>query len=90
MKQIKNAISAPLAKLINSSFDNGVFTNTLKIAKVIPIFKRESRVVCNSYRPIPLLSNIGKIIEKLMHNHNVPTDFWKYKIAFILLNLVSD
>ena len=35
--------------------------------KVIPIFKSESRVACNNYRPISLLSNIGKIIEKLMH-----------------------
>ena len=58
---------APLAKLINRSFHNGVFPNILKIAEVIPIFKSESRVACNNYRPIFLLSNIGKIIEKLMH-----------------------
>ena len=67
MKQTKDVISAPLAKLINKSFHNGVFPNILKIAKVIPIFKSESRVACNNYRPISLLSNIGKIIEKLMH-----------------------
>ena len=42
MKQIKNVISAPLAKLINKSFHNGVFPNILEIAKVIPIFKSES------------------------------------------------
>ena len=67
MKQIKDVISAPLAKLINRSFHNGVFPNILKIAEVIPIFKSESRVACNNYRSISLLSNIGKIIEKLMH-----------------------
>ena len=67
MKQIKDVISAPLAKLTNRSFHNGVFPNILKIAKVIPIFKSKSRVACNSYRPISLLSNIEKIIEKLMH-----------------------
>ena len=43
MKQIKDVISAPLAKLINRSFHNGVFPNILKIAKVIPISKSESR-----------------------------------------------
>ena len=63
MKQIKYIISAPLAKLINKSFHDGVFPNILKIAKVIPIFKSDSRVACNNYRPISLLSNIGKIIE---------------------------
>ena len=39
MKQIKDVISAPLAKLMNRSSHNSVFPNILKIAKVIPIFK---------------------------------------------------
>ena len=69
MKQIKDVISATLAKLLNRSFHNGVFPNTLKIAKLIPIFKSEPRVACNNYRPISLPSNIGKIIERLMHKH---------------------
>ena len=38
-----------------------------KIAKVVLIFKSEARLLCNNYRPISLLSNIGKIIEKLIH-----------------------
>ena len=67
MKQIKDLILTLLAKLIIRSFHNGVFPNILKISEVIPIFKIESRVACNYYRPISLLSNIGKIIEKLMH-----------------------
>ena len=66
MKQIKYIISVLLVKLIRS-FHNGVFPNILKIAKVIPIFKNESRAVCNKYRPISILSNIGNIIEKLKH-----------------------
>ena len=37
------------------------------MAKVVPIFKSETRLLCNNYRPISLLSNIGKIIEKLIH-----------------------
>ena len=69
MKQIKDVISATLVKLTNRSFHNGAFPNILKIAKVIPIFKSESRVTCNNYRPFSLLFNIGKIIEKLMHKH---------------------
>ena len=38
-----------------------------KIAKVVPIFKSEAGLLSNNYRPISLLSNIGKIIEKLIH-----------------------
>ena len=67
MKQIKDVISAPLAKLTSRSFHNGIFPKILKIAKVIPIFKSESRVARNNYRPISFLSNIEKIIEKLMY-----------------------
>ena len=67
MKQIKDVISPPLAKLMNRSFHEGVFPNILKIAKVMSIFKSESKVACNSYRLVSLLSNIGKVLEKLMH-----------------------
>ena len=36
--------------------------------QVIPILKTESRLPCNNYRPISLLSNINKIIDKIMHH----------------------
>ena len=48
MKQIKDVMSAPLAKLVHRSFHSVVFPDILKIAKVITIFKSESRVVCNN------------------------------------------
>ena len=67
MKQSNDIIVSPLAELINKSFQSGIFPDIFKIAKVIPIFKSESRVLCNNYRPISLLSNISKLIEKLMH-----------------------
>ena len=40
----------------------------LKVAEVIPIDKKNSKLECSNYRPISLLSNIDKILEKLMHN----------------------
>ena len=49
------------------SFSTGQFPSVLKIAKVIPIHKKQSRVDYTNYRPISLLSNIEKIIEKLMY-----------------------
>ena len=67
LKIIKKSISTPLSTLINNSFANGTLPNVCKIAKVAPVFKNESRLLCNNYKPISLLSNVGKIIEKLMH-----------------------
>ena len=48
------------------SFTIGRFPSGLKIAKVISIHKKQSKVDYTNYRPISLLSNIEKIIEKLM------------------------
>ena len=38
-----------------------------KIAKVVTVFKIETYLLCNNYRPISLFFNTGKIIEKLIH-----------------------
>ena len=68
LKLIIPSISLPLSKIINLSFSTGVYIEKLKIAKVIPIFKEKgSELDHTNYRPISILSNINKIIEKLMH-----------------------
>ena len=65
---IKLNIAKPLAEIINLSFETGIYIDVLKISKVAPIFKEKGSELehCN-YRPISLLSNINKIIEKIMH-----------------------
>ena len=39
----------------------------MKISKTIPIFKKGSRLLVSNYRPISLLSNLNKILEKIIH-----------------------
>ena len=67
LKLIKHDISPILAELCNLSFSTGIFPEVLKIAKVIPIYKKKSKLKCENYRPISLLSNIDKILEKIMY-----------------------
>ena len=38
-----------------------------KTAKVVPVFKKDSELDYSNYCPISLLSNIEKILEKLMY-----------------------
>ena len=45
----------------------GVFPSVLKTAKVVPIFKKDSELDYSNDRPIYLLSNTEKILEKLMY-----------------------
>ena len=49
------------------SFEEGVFPTAMKIAKVIPIYKGKSNELITNYRPISLLSNVSKVLEKVMH-----------------------
>ena len=67
LKLLKNDISQQLSDIFNMSFSTGQFPSVLKIAKVIPIHKKQSKVDYTNYRPISLLSNIENIIEKLMY-----------------------
>ena len=52
--------------LYNLSFSSGIHPERLRISKTIPIFKKGSRLNACNYRPISLLSNLNKILEKLM------------------------
>ena len=67
LKQINKEVSVVLSKLFNLSFANGVFPDILKYSSVLPLFKKGSKLLCGNYRPISLLSNISKLLEKLMY-----------------------
>ena len=64
---LKNEISKQLADLFNLSFMTVVFSSVLENAKVVPVFKKDSKLDYSNYRPISLLPNIEKILEKLMY-----------------------
>ena len=69
LKLLNKDISDQLAILFNQSFSSGIFPSILKTSKIIPIYKKKgSKLECSNYRPISLLSNIDKILERLMYN----------------------
>ena len=63
-----NDISEQLADMFNLSFKTATFSTLLKTAEVISIHKKDSKLNLTNYRPISLLSNLEKILEKLMHS----------------------
>ena len=66
---IKLNIAESLSRLINLSFENAIYFQNLEISKVIPFYKdKGSNLDSSNYCPISLLSNINKIVEKLMYN----------------------
>ena len=50
------------------SFYTGVFPTIPKVAKVVPVYKKDSKLDFSNYGSISLLSIIEEILEKLMYN----------------------
>ena len=68
LKIYKQFLSYWLSKLVNLSFEVGEFPDILKVAKITPIHKKESKLDFLNYRPISLLSVFSKIYEKLIYS----------------------
>jgi hypothetical protein len=60
-------VSQPLETIFNASLSTGIVPTSLKLAKVIPVFKKGLQNCLNNYRPISLLSIFNKILEKLVY-----------------------
>ena len=67
VKKVVSYIAKPLSDICNKSFTQGVFPDNMKIGKVIPLYKAGDRNVFSNYRPISLLSQFSKILEKLFN-----------------------
>ena len=68
LKYIAPRIVTVLTKIINQSLSTGIFPDSLKIAKITPIFKKEDPHLTDNYRPISLLPSISKVFEKIAYN----------------------
>jgi len=66
-KFIRN-LATPLYHVIFKSLESGIVPSQLKIAKVVPIFKGGDCLSPDNYRPISLLPNFSKILEKVVSN----------------------
>ena len=69
LKMIAQNIAVPLTKLFNFSLSSGKFPDQWKQAHVTPVHKKNDRQDKNNYRPISLLPNLGKILERLVFKH---------------------
>ena len=64
-------VAEPIANIINSSLQTGIFPDKLKIAKICPVFKCGERNCLANYRPISVLPSFSKIFEKVIFNRIV-------------------
>ena len=71
IKRVANEIAKPLTMLFNLSITTGIVPEKLKIAKVIPIYKKDDAEKFSNYRPVSLLPCFSKMLERLVFNRCV-------------------
>lgn len=65
VKKVINSIALPLTYICNLSFTTGSFLQGMKTAKVIPLYKAGDQKLFSNYRPVSLLCQFSKILEKI-------------------------
>ena len=88
LKETIHSVSVPLCLLFNRSLRECVFPKQWKSANVLPLFKNGDPSVLSNYRPVSLLSCVGKIMERVMfkyvYNYFHSNDlFYKYQAGFL-------
>ena len=81
LKYVAPHITKVLVLLINSSFQEGVFPDELKIARAVPLYKNDDPMIFSNYRPVSILTAISKIYEKIMCNRLI-SFLNKWKILY--------
>jgi hypothetical protein len=67
---LKNSITyiaEPISAAINHCMETGYFPDELKIAKVVPLHKKNEKTNVNNYRPISILPIFSKLFERVIY-----------------------
>ena len=87
LKRSYNYYFQVLTHIFNLSLTQGIFPQELKLARVIPLYKNEDKMLINNYRPVSVLPLFSKILERLMFNRlemfiNKHDILYKYQFGF--------
>ena len=69
LKNTSRTIASPLDKLLKRSLRKSSFPALWKLAHVMPIFKKGEKSLVSNYRPISLVSCVGKVFERCVFKH---------------------
>ena len=69
LKETSTAIAKPLSDLFNKSFELTKVPKIWKESNICPIFKKDDKSLVTNYRPISLLSCVGKVQERIVYVH---------------------
>ena len=68
LKQNVDFFSPFILDYVNKSISSCTFPSILKLADIIPVYKKDSRYEKSNYRPISVLPNLSKIFQSVLYN----------------------
>ncbi len=87
LKENPHQLAEPITHTINLSFQNAKVPQQFKLAKVIPIFKKNDKINSDNYGLISFLSTINKRMENIMYKRlitflNTHNILYNYQFGF--------
>ena len=68
LQNVKIEVFDIIMVMINQSFVSGIFPDKLKIAKVVPLYKKNEKNKIENYRLLSLLPSVSKVFEHIIHD----------------------
>ena len=68
LRDSAGVITPALPKIFNQFITAGIFPEDLKISIILPLHKTGSKLECNNYIRISVLSAVAEVFEKLISN----------------------
>ena len=68
IRMCNESLVQPLSLIFTGSIDTGVYPDTWKKSKIVPVHKKGDKQIVNNYRPVSLLSICSKILAKIIFN----------------------
>ena len=81
IKANENFFAKAICFYFNKSLENGKFPNCLKLANIMPVFKKDARTSKNNYRPVSILFVFPKIFKGYLVD-NVQSSLIMYYLNF--------
>ena len=73
VREVAEQVSEMLTDIFNSSLESRQVPEDWRVANILPLFKKGCREELGNYRPVNLISVVGKVFEILikdqMRNH---------------------
>ena len=71
LKDLRSELLSPLSIIFNTSLQEGIFPDKMKLADTVPLHKGKDKCMVDNYRPIFLLITLSKLLEKACAQKNL-------------------